>query len=480
VTTKWRTTKWRWPAAAAGLVLILGASAAAGYVLGPKPSAPAPFRPTAAPVRPSSLYASDGTTLIARFDSADPHRGCLGVKRNDWGFFCDYLVAWWAQQPGLTPLPSGGYRVVSSLDAKLQAVAAPKVKAVSMSRTFSLVSVQPGTGLVRTMAVNRTYGAGDDDVYGPTTTAPFATGGGQISGSPGQQTFEPFALAAAFEKGVPLNYTINTERRYVSNYIIPPGGPDACVRAWCPSNKDGFAGKRNMWQALTGDVTTYFVPLEEQIGSARVIDVAERLGIRFPDPSDAGLIMTEGKANWGSFALGVSGTTALDLATAYATIAADGKHCDPRPVQQITDPAGHPVAAGGASCRTAVTPDVARATIDVMRCPVGDRPASGGHCGKAKGPASGVRADIGRPVAGMYGIDSFGADPVLALTSPQLATAGLIGNGPHLRTPAENATKNRLITAVTDVEAGGLKPLPTKGFTAPSKKLVGVPGQTSW
>lgn len=485
-----RLTRRRW-GLAAGLVLILGAAAGAGYVAG-RPDAstpPAAVVPPPAAARPSELYASDGTTLIARFDAADPGQNCLTVKHNDWGFYCDYLVSWWARQAGLDHLRTGGYRIVGSLDAKLQAAAAPRVEPVATPKVFSVVTVEPGTGLIRVMAVNRAYGVGaqpsiasDPDsgsyvanqgavVFGATTTAPLASGADDVYGSPGGQTFEPFTLAAALEQGVPLSHTINTKARYTSSYLVAPG--QACNgEYWCPSNPDGSAGKRDMWQALAGDVTTYFVPLEEQVGADRVIDLAQRLGIRFNYPPEARLATPENAHQWGGFTLGISHTTALDLATAYATLAADGTHCDPRPVRQITDPSGHPVTPA-AACTAAVPPDVARATLDAARCPVGDRPASGDRCGGTEGPASGVRDVVGRPAAGVFGLDDYKADPALVVAGPQLVTAGLIGDGAGASHSTTTATRTRLIDTVTTVQANGLKPLPTKDFPPPSRKLTG-------
>jgi membrane peptidoglycan carboxypeptidase len=227
-----------------------------------------------------------------------------------------------------------------------------------------------------------------------------------------------------------------------------------------------------MWQALTRDTTTYFVPLEQQVGADKVIDVARRLGIRFRYPADSRLAEPPNGRQWGAFTLGVPSTTALDLATAYATLAADGKHCDPTPVQQLTDASGRAVGAASA-CATAVSPDVARATMDAARCPVGDRPASGDRCGDTKTPATGVRKKIGHQVAGQFGMSSDRADLGLVVASPQLVTAGLIGDGAGLRRPVNETTKSRFIDTVSVVESSGLSPLPANDFAPPSPGLTG-------
>ncbi len=460
--------------------------------------------PAPIPARPSTLYASDGSTLIARFDTSDPHQTCLGVADNSWGFYCDYLVSWWAQQPafGVVPklrlaaLHTGGYRIVGSLDAALQSAAAQRTRTLvpitATGKVFSLVSVQPGTGLIRTMAVNRTFGTGvqpstamgdggtpyvanqREVTYGVRTTAPLATGGDGLRGFPGAQTFELFTIAAALEQRIPLGHTINTEQKYISQYVIGPAVPN-CDQRWCPQNVGDpayLSGKRDMWQALAHSVTTYFVPLQERVGADRVAGLARRLGITLSKDETARLDTYGTGASLGFYTVGVSETDALDLATAYATLAADGTHCDPLPVQQVTDASGQPVAGVEAHCEQVVQPDVARAAMDAARCPVGDRSAFGERCGAGTVPAGSVRSVVGRPVAGQFGVADGRLDLALAVASPQLVTSGMLGFGTGRRQPVSATTQARMIRSVAEVEQAGLASQPVKDFTAPPEKLA--------
>ena len=60
------------------------------------------------------------------------------------------------------------------------------------------------------------------------------------------------------------------------------------------------------------------------------------------------------KANqWGAFTLGVSDTTPLEMANAYATIAADGKFCKANPVSGLFDRNGRFGRAHRGACRRA-------------------------------------------------------------------------------------------------------------------------------
>ena len=69
----------------------------------------------------------------------DPPNDCVSVARqhNDWGFFCDYFKNWWLRAAGVRRDPGereenlrrGGYRIVTTLDPKIQDVAVKHVRA---------------------------------------------------------------------------------------------------------------------------------------------------------------------------------------------------------------------------------------------------------------------------------------------------------------------------------------------------------------
>ena len=177
-------------------------------------------------------------------------RDCVSVPKNNWGFFCDYFTRWWMSQEtfGDTSydrerrLKTGGYTVVTTLDAKVQAAANKRVHAHysnNDSDALMLAAVEPGSGKVRSLAVNRTFKIDDasdpkngkstnPDKKGqrgsyPNTTNPLITGGGDITGFQGGSVFKLFTVAAALEAGYPLSYTINAKDRYVSKYKVAPG-----------------------------------------------------------------------------------------------------------------------------------------------------------------------------------------------------------------------------------------------------------------
>ncbi|MEV4518193.1 penicillin-binding transpeptidase domain-containing protein [Dactylosporangium sp. NPDC049525] len=489
---------------AAAVVLIV--AAVVGIVVWRSRGAEQPGAPASSPEpRASELYAADGTTLIARFDTTRPRESCLRVPVNDWGYFCDYFITWWQAQPTfgadaaqrLDRLRHGGYRIDGSLDPRLQAGAKLRVDAllpVTDPKVFSLAAIEPGTGLVRTMAVNRNFRrppppaspAGQDQPEwrpaGPDLMDPLVSGDADMPGTAAGAPFMMFTLAAALDSGLTLDHAIDTKRVYQSNYRIAPQSPAACNGGhWCPANTGDpayLSGRRTMWDAFGHSVVTYFVALQERIGADKAIAMAKRLGIVFRSKEDQMLSEPAAHASWGAFTLGVSATTALDLANAYATLAADGTRCDPLPVARLADGAGRPVAGVGPHCESVLRPEVARAAIDAGRCPLGDRSAFGDRCGAGSVATTVVRDTVGRPVAGQFGLTGNRGTFSLVVAAPQLATAGMVASAPMVgggSVQLDAGLTAGAIGVIAGVERDGLAPLPVREFTAPPRELAIAP-----
>ncbi|MEV1144617.1 transglycosylase domain-containing protein, partial [Micromonospora sp. NPDC049799] len=279
---------------------------------------------------------------------------CTAVPEahNDWGFFCDWFTRWWNAQPafGATvderqlSLRRGGYSIVSSLDPAVQRATTEQVRRLygpNDRYAAPTAVVQPGTGRVLAMAVNRNYSvqanpAGQKNR--PNTVNQLVAGGGAIEGYQAGSTFKLFTMLAALESGLPLRTEFDAPDRIVTGY--PVTGPTSCDGYWCPRNANSSVdGRHTMWTAFGLSVNTYFAWLAERVGADRVVEMAERLGIVFRSADDAGLAR-HGARTWGPFTLGVSATTPLDVANAYATVAAEGTWCAPLPVVSVTDAAG--------------------------------------------------------------------------------------------------------------------------------------------
>ncbi|MEU6076151.1 transglycosylase domain-containing protein [Micromonospora sp. NPDC047074] len=405
---------------------------------------------------------------------------CTAVPaaHNDWGFFCDWFTRWWNAQPafGATvderqlALRRGGFSIVSSLDPAVQRATNEQVRriySVDDRQAAPTAVVQPGTGRVLAMAVNRTYGVAANprgQKTHPNTVNQLVAGGGAIEGYQAGSTFKLFTVLAAVESGLPLSTEYDAPDRLVTEYSA--SGAASCDGYWCPRNaRESMAGEHTMWTAFGESVNTYFARLTERVGADRVVEMAERLGIVFRAESDARLAR-HGAREWGPFTLGVSATTPLDLAGAYAAVAAEGRWCAPLPVVSIADAAGRRVNAGQPNCRQAVDADVARAAADVARCPVGDQSMYRECDG---GTAEGLRRQVGRPVAGKTGSsDGYATETVVAFT-PQLAVASIATNPDDPRDAVGQRVQGQLVEAVGEVLSFALRDEPVRDFVPPSE-----------
>ncbi|HEY8450979.1 MAG: transglycosylase domain-containing protein [Micromonosporaceae bacterium] len=386
---------------------------------------------------------------------------CVNTVENHWGFFCDYFFRWWMEQEefGATPwererrLKGGGYHIVTTLDVDLQAAMKKHVEeALPTSReeprALMLAAVEPGTGKVRAMATNRNFSL-DDKNNGPhtdpekrqaglkgtypNTTNPLISGGGDIYGYQHGSTAKVFTVVAALESGLPLDHNIYSPHQVVTRFPVEPGGPASCRTpsgyVWCPSNYAGAApGVYNMWTGLGASINTYFAQLIQRVGADKVVDAAKRMGFVFRDPEDISLAETTGPLGWGAFTLGVALTTPLDLANMFATLSAEGIHCDPIPVEEIRDAHGQVLDLARPNCERTIKRNVALAAIDAGKCVVG----SNSHFGECRsggtarfieevGPTTSV---IPHPVWGKTGTADGSRTYSFVLSTKQLTVAG--------------------------------------------------------
>ena len=436
--------------------------------------------------------------------------GCESIQRPELaaGFFCDYLRRWWLEQPAFGDDPyeranrlrAGGYTVISSLDIATQTAAAKYAKEqprevsrdqqvkLGDSNALMLAGIEPGTGRVQAIATNRVF-SNDQTANGantnpgkrglkgnyPNTTVPMITGGTDIPGYQAGSVFKIFTAVAALEAGYPLATTINTEKQFVSSFKIDPNSPAACNGPYyCPKNSGGQSGPFNMWTGFGRSINTFFVPLEQMVGADKVVDVAKRLGIQFRSPEDAHLAANA--KGWGAFTLGVSATTPLELTNAYATLAADGVYCEPIPVTEIRDNNGVKIDAANPRCKQVLDPEVARAAIDMARCPVGDQSATGMCAGATAGY---FRKYVGRSVAGKSGTTDSEKSATFVGMTKQLAVGGFLTDPdwPQTTKLMKHPPVNYAVAATL---RDGVAAKPVLQFTPPNKdktmgKLVGIP-----
>ncbi|MEJ3744539.1 transglycosylase domain-containing protein [Actinomycetes bacterium KLBMP 9797] len=434
-----------------------------------------------------------------RLKLTTPANECVSVARkiNNWGFFCDYLKTWWTEQKALggtaqereDRLRRGGYRIVTSLDPKVQTTAQKHVFAKEPMRSkwaHGLVAIQPGTGHIKAMAVNRIYslnqkgnGTHSDPAMRerfrgnyPNTVNPLL-GGGDMPGYQAGSTFKMFTMLAALDAGMPLSTYIYAPQRVVTKYLA--GGTASCGGLWCPENANPqMTGRHAMWSGFGKSVNTYFAQLEQKVGAGKAVQMAERLGMRWRTDIDKLQASPRKRDGWGAFTLGVSDATPMEMANAYATVAAEGQYCEPLPVRSITrtDGATDDVLAQVVKprCMRAVSTAVARAATDAARCVTGYK-AARGSCGDWS-TASGVYGIVKRPVAGKTGTtDSTRAAWFIGFT-PDLAAAAFIADPDNPKNAVGDWQSQKPVNSVSETLRDVLRGEPVRDFTPPPASIV--------
>ena len=393
-----------------------------------------------------------------RLRLSTPPNDCVSVskKHNDWGFFCDYFRNWWLEQRafGASPqlreenLRRGGYRIITTINPKIQASAIKHVldkESRHSKYAHGEVIIQPGTGQIKAMAVNRTYSLDQEDngkhsdparradgLKGnyPNTVNPLL-GGGTMAGYQAGSTFKIFTMLAALDKGMPLSTAFYAPMVYRSKYFAGHG-PSTCGGRWCPKNStQSMVGRQTMWSGFGKSVNTYFVQLEQRVGAANAVKMAERLGLKWRTDVDQMMAAPDRADGWGSFTLGVSDATPIEMANVFATLAARGRYCEPLPVASITTSGGRPATYKGVAvalprCHQAVTPAVAEAATDAARCVTGYGAAKGSCGGWETSPM--VYATLNRPVAGKSGTTDDNKTAWFCGFTPQLAAAAFVAD----------------------------------------------------
>ncbi|TFV67239.1 UNVERIFIED_ORG: penicillin-binding protein [Bacillus sp. AZ43] len=342
-----------------------------------------------------------------------PPNGCVDALVG--AFFCDYLQRHLTGTLGLTQeqLETGGLIIRTTLRPDLQ-VAADRAVQDSLALDDPLAgmftAVEPGTGKVLAMSVNRRFGY---DVSDPTQeSVNLNVAASQGAGS----TYKVFVAAAALERGIPPWHTITTSDPYVSRVYKQGRGP------YVVRNAGGYPPTLTMSEALVRSSNTYFVALQDELGSVEApVRTAQRMGLFSLDPV-ADQVIAE---NRGSFTLGAEATSPLALAAAYSTLAANGTQCDPTPVTEILDrsgapltgPDGAPLPVGPACTPEAVPPAVATTLNQIL---VGDTALPIG---------TGTRAAIpGHQIAGKTGTSQERYSVAFVGYTPQYAASVMVLN----------------------------------------------------
>lgn len=326
----------------------------------------------------------------------------------------------------------GGLTIYTSLDPALQdaAEAACERQNARMSDDLAsaLVAVDPATGQVKALVGGKDYGSAKVNL---------ATGTGG-SGRQAGSTFKAFTLAAAIEQGIdpltridctsPLTKDVDGQQQSFENF----GGIDY--------------GVRTIQSATDVSSNTGYLRLSERIGQKSTTEMAARLGVASP----MNTVYTS--------TLGTADVTPLDMASAYATLAAGGVKRDPIVVTKIVDASGTVIYEAPDTSEQVLSAEVAGATTSVLRTVFES----------TEGTAASAKLENGQPVAGKTGTSTNFADHWLVGYTPTLACAAWIGNPAGAVKTDENLTANALWKDFMDQAVAGSATVPFAETKAPT------------
>ncbi len=296
--------------------------------------------------------------------------GCIGAGDN--GFLCDYALRY-LEDKGLSSeeLETGTYTITTTLDPQVQQATLQAVRSAVNPNTHGVAQVlnviRPGENSrdIAAMASSRYYGLelAENQTYLPQPSSLVGNGAGSV--------FKIFTAAVALEQGYRLDTMLDTPTRSVV-YGMGAGGAEGCPpNAYCVENAGTYAPKLTLKDALAQSPNTTFIELIQKVGVTPTVDMAVRLGLRsykaegtYDGERSIAEAVSEG--NMGSFTLGPTAVNALELSNVGATIASNGRWCEPNPVASVTDKRGQEVFIERPSCEQAVSPDIAAALAQGM------------------------------------------------------------------------------------------------------------------
>jgi len=298
-------------------------------------------------------------------------------------YFVEWIKSQLVEAYGEHAVYRGGLRVHTTLDPKAQAAAEKAIEDILDRKgdpSAALVAMKPGTGEVLAMVGGRDFESQQFNV---------AVQGRRQPGS----SFKPFVLATALSSGQ------NPEKAYKSGATKLAVGN----QTWSVSGHKSPTGTMRLRPATEQSVNSVYAQLVLEVGAEKVADTAKDLGITTQiEPVPA-------------IALGglTTGVSPLEMANAYATLAAGGKRAKVLSISSVEGPDGKELDNNAPKSARAIDSAVAFLTTDILKGVI------------TKGTGKG--ANIGRPAAGKTGTTQEYRDAWFVGYTPDIATAVWVG-----------------------------------------------------
>ncbi|WP_261392786.1 transglycosylase domain-containing protein [Rhodococcus sp. BP22] len=304
-------------------------------------------------------------------------------------------------------LNTEGLQITTTIDPVAQAAVIDAVDSNMEGEPSELraasVSIDPRTGAVKSY-----YGGSDGGGFD------FAQSGLQTGSS-----FKVFGLAAALDQGIPLSQMFDSSPLTVNGIPISNVEGESC-------------GTCTIAEALKRSLNTSFYRLQLSMdnGSQAIADMAHKLGIPEEIPG-VGPTLTEpnGAGPNNGIVLGQYQSRVIDMASAYATLAASGVYHAPHFVQRVVTADGTVLLDRGAEAGEQVTSAAVADNVTAAMRPIA-------------GYSKGHNLDGGRQSAAKTGTAQLGdtgenKDAWMVGYTPSLSTAVWVGTEQGL--PLQNS-----------------------------------------
>src|SRR3954454_24544447 len=307
-------------------------------------------------------------------------------------YFFDYVQDQLIERYGANVYRRGGLSIHTTIDPKYQEWARQAIKGqlpYSTDPSAAVVSIDPKTGYIRAMASSGTY---------KDRTFNLAAQGHRQPGS----SFKVMVLTTAIRQGINPNTTYYTSKPL---HLQLPG-----YGTWDVKTYDNtYSGTINITQATLKSDNSVYAQLDLDVGPKKVAETAHLLGIK----THLDGLPAEGL---GGLRLGVS---PLEMANAYATLAAGGLRSEPQAIRKVVFPDGKVDDLGKPKRKRVLTDGEADAVTKILEMNV------------QKG--TGTHANIGCPAAGKTGTTDNFNDAWFVGYTPNLASSVWVGYPNALR-----------------------------------------------
>ena len=276
-------------------------------------------------------------------------------------YFLDVVLNILEERYGPEVVHHGGLKVMTTLDPRLQALAVESLQnglskldqvlgtsgqpeagfnGTEAHPQGALVAIQANSGAVKALVGGRDYSE---------TEYNRAIQNNRLPGS----GFKPFVYYTAFEKLGVSPATVVADKKIT----IPVKG----AADWTPRNfSRTYEGSMILKQAFTRSVNSVAAQLVERTGPEAVLETARRCGI------ESSLRPVY------SVALGTSGVSPLEMASAFACFATGGIRHEPFFINRVEDPLGRVLEENIVGGRRALDATVAFQVVDMMRGVIDD------------------------------------------------------------------------------------------------------------